>query len=166
MTDIVIKQIQTTEQINAVRGLVYEFVDYAISLDANAKSAQPFQDVDEEMASLPGTFGPPDGAFLLATVDSSPAGCAAFFSHGNGVCELKRMYVRPEFRGLHIGDALTQSLIERAKAREFNKMVLSTFHTMKSAHRVYEKAGFEFCAPTMELPPQYQGKIVFMERDL
>ena len=97
---ISVDQIETAEQIKAARSLVREFMDYALTLDPEAKSASTFAGLDEQLANLPGIFRPPDGAFLLVTVDGSPAGCVAYFSHGNDVCEVERMYVKPEFRGM------------------------------------------------------------------
>lgn len=160
---ISIEQIETAEQIEAVRDLVREFTEFAVTLDPEAKNAHAFAGLEEQLANLPGKFGPPDGAFLLATVDGAPAGCVAYFSHGNGVCEVKRMYVRPGFRGLQLGVKLTQSLIERARAGGYQKIVLDTFHKLEAAQALYARAGFKVCAPTAELPAFYEGKVVFME---
>lgn len=166
MAAISIDQIETTEQIDAVRALVREFTDFAFKLDPGSKNTYAFKGLEEQLAALPGIFGPPDGAFLLVTVDGTPAGCAAFFGHGDGVCEVKRMFVRPEFRGLQLGEKLTRSLIEQARAQGYCKMVLSTFYKLKAAQHLYSKAGFLVCAPTVDLPAQYEGKVVFMERVL
>jgi putative acetyltransferase len=163
---ISIDQIETAEQIEAVRDLVREFTNFASTLDPEAMNAHAFEGLEKQLAELPGIFGPPDGAFLLATVDGVPAGCIAYFGHGNDVCEVKRMYVRPEFRGIQLGAKLTQSLIERARARGYQKMVLDTFHKLKAAQALYAKAGFALCAPTVELPAFYEGKVVFMELNL
>ncbi len=160
---ISIDQIETEEQVDAVRSLVREFTDFASTQDPEAKSGHAFKGLEEQLAALPGIFGPPDGAFLLATVNGAPAGCVAFFSRGDGVCEVKRMYVRPELRGLGLGKRLTRSLIELARARGYRKMVLDTFHTFKAAQGIYASAGFVECAPTMDLPAHYEGKVVFME---
>ncbi len=163
---ISIEQIETVEQFEAVRNLVREFTNFALTLDPDAMDAHAFAGLEEQLADLPGIFGPPDGAFLLATMNGAPAGCVAYFSHGSGVCEVKRMYVRPEYRGYHVGSQLTQSLIERARAQGYQKMVLDTFHKLEAAQYIYAKAGFEVCAPTAELPAFYEGKVVFMELTL
>lgn len=166
MAVIVIKQIETPEDIEAVRALAREFVAYAMTQDPDAQDADAFKGSEAQLAALPGMFGPPDGAFLLATVDGAPAGCVAHYSHGDGVCEMKRMYVRPQFRGLKLGQALVDALLAQARAQGFRRMALDSFHTLEAAHRLCERAGFAFCAPTVELPEKYRGKIVFMERDL
>ena len=160
---ISIDQIETDEQIKAVRALVREFTDFAFTMDPEAKNAHAFEGLEEQLADLPGIFGPPHGAFLLASVDGAPAGCVACFGHGDGICEVKRMYVRPEFRGLKLGEKLTQSLIEWARAQGYRKMVLDTYYKLEAAQALYAKAGFSLCAPTFELPAPYQGKVVFME---
>lgn len=166
MAVIAIGQIETQDEIDAVRALVRDLVAYALTQDPGAAEADAFKGLEDQLAALPGQFGPPDGAFLLATADGAPAGCVAHFSHGDGVCEMKRMYVRPEFRGLKLGEALVEALMARARAQGFRRMVLDSFHTLKPAHHLYEKAGFSFRAPPADLPEKYRGKIVFMERDL
>jgi GNAT superfamily N-acetyltransferase len=163
---ISIEQIDTPEQIDAVRDLVHEFTDLALTLDPAAMKAHDFEGLEQQLADLPGICGPPDGAFLLATVDGAPAGCVAYFNHGNEVCEVKRMYVRPQFRGIQLSEKLTRSLIDRARARGYRKMVLSTFHKLKAAQALYAKIGFVLCAPTIDLPATYEGKVVFMELGL
>jgi putative acetyltransferase len=163
---ITIEQIETAEQTDAMRGLVREFVEYALTLDPEAKNAHAFANLEQQLAELPGIFGPPTGSLLLATVDGTAAGCAAYFGHGSDVCEVKRMYVRPEFRGLHLGEKLIQSLIERAREGGYQKMVLDTFYKLKAAQALYAKTGFVVCAPTIELPDFYKGKVVFMELNL
>jgi GNAT superfamily N-acetyltransferase len=163
---ISIDQIETAEQIESVRILVREFTDFALTLNPEALNAPSFAGLEEQLADLPGIFGPPDGAFLLATVDGTPAGCIAYFSHGNDVCEVKRMYVRPEFRGIQLGEKLTQSLIETARARGYQKIILNTFHKLEAAQNLYAKAGFTLCTPTVELPASDEGKAVFMELNL
>jgi putative acetyltransferase len=163
---ISIDQIETAEQIEAVRTLVREFTDFALTLNPEAMNAQSFAGLEKQLADLPGIFGPPDGAFLLATVDGAPAGCVAYFSHGNDVCEVKRMYVRPEFRGIQLGEKLTQSLIETARAGDYQRIVLDTFHKLKAAQALYAKAGFTLYSPTVAPPASYEGRNVFMELNL
>ena len=160
---ISIDQIETPEQLDAVRALVREFMEFALTEDPQAKTAAAFEGLEEQLAALPGIFGPPDSAFLLATVDGAPAGCGAFFGHEGGTCEVKRMYVRPEFRGLHLGVGLIEALIARARTLGYRRMMLDTFHTMKTAQHIYAKVGFVELAPTRDLPEQYRDKVVFME---
>lgn len=161
-----IVQIQTPAEIEAVRELVREFFAFALTQDPSAKNAPAFAGVEEQLAALPGMFGPPDGAFLLALVDGKPAGCVALRADAPGVCEVKRMYVRPDFRGQRIGESLVAALIETSRALGYDKIVLDTFHTFKAAQHVYCKAGFIEVPPTFDLPDHLLGKVVFMELDL
>ena len=166
MQTMEIVQIETPEEIDAVRHLVREFFAFALTEDPSAKNAPAFAGVDEQLAALPGIFGPPDGAFLLASVDGKPAGCVALRADAPGVCEVKRMYVRPDFRGLRVGKALVAALIETSRALGYRKIVLDTFHTFRAAQYLYRKAGFVEVPPTFDLPEHLLGKVVFMEMDL
>ena len=161
-----IVQMQTPAEIEAVRDLVREFTAFALTQDPKAKEAPAFKGLEAELAGLPGIFGPPDGAFLLVSVNGAPAGCVAIRAHGAGVCEVKRMYVRPAFRGLQLGEALVAALIAKARELGYRKIVLDTFHTLRAAHHLYRKAGFLDVPPTFDLPEHLRGKVVFMEMDL
>ena len=166
MPDISIAQIETAEQIDMVRGLVRDFIDFATTQDASVQASPAFQGIEDQLADLPGIFGPPSGAFLLATVDGVPAGCVAFHAREKGTCEIKRMFVRKQFRGLHLGERLVSALIAQARAQGHKRIVLETFHTLKAAQHLYRKAGFTPCAPFNEVPAHYEGKLVFMEREV
>ncbi|WP_317054913.1 GNAT family N-acetyltransferase [Roseovarius rhodophyticola] len=166
MTRIHLSQIETPDQINAVRDLVREFFDFALTQDPDAGKAHAFDGLEDQLAALPGMFAPPSGGFLLATVGEAPAGCVAFFGHDAQICEVKRMYVRPEFRGLHLGETLISNLISMARTQGYQKIILDTFHTLKAAQHLYEKAGFTFVPPRITLPPEHEGKVVFMEMTL
>ena len=85
---ISIDQIETAEQIESVRILVGEFTDFALTLNPEALNAPSFAGLEEQLADLPGIFSPPSGAFLLATVDGAPAGCVAYFDHGEDAFDL------------------------------------------------------------------------------
>ena len=124
---ITIAQIESEAEVDAVRTLVREFTAFASSLNPDAMESHAFAGLEDQLAALPGVFGPPGGAFLLAQVDGNPAGCIAFFGHDAEVCEVKRLYVRPDYRGLRLGDQLVAALIERARAQGYSKMVLDTY---------------------------------------
>lgn len=166
MAQIVIGQIESAAEIDAARDLVREFTAYALKLDPDAEDSHAFAGVQEQLAALPGMYAPPEGAFLLAQVDGKPAGCVAFFRHDASVCEVKRLYVRPAYRGLQLGDQLVRALIERAQAQGYRKMVLDTYYKLDAAKALYERLGFRIVPPTIDLPPHYDGKVIFMERNL
>lgn len=106
-----------------------------------------FQDVEREMSELPARYGPPEGRLLMAMLDGQVAGCVAMKRLGDGVCEMKRFYVRPAFRGHGIGLQLAQAIIAEARAAGYREMRLDTAPSMQSAIRIYEALGFKDTAP-------------------
>lgn len=114
------------------------FLEYAQSLDFNLC----FQDFETELASLPGKYAPPEGALILALVDGQAAGCIALRKIAADVCEMKRLYVRDAFRGLHIGQMLIARIIEEAAKRHYQYLRLDTAPAMKKAQALYQAFGF------------------------
>ncbi|HJQ37279.1 MAG TPA: GNAT family N-acetyltransferase [Thermoanaerobaculia bacterium] len=123
--------IERAVDLNDVRTL---FLDYANSLGVDLS----FQNFDAELASLPGDYDP----ILIARWNGALAGCVAMHPYGDGVCEMKRLFVRPGFRKHHIGRALALRLIDEARARGYRAMRLDTLPMMQSAMRLYESLGF------------------------
>jgi putative acetyltransferase len=130
----------TAEEVDVARALI---VEYGASLPVDLS----FQNFADELFSLPGAYAPPGGALLLARVDGAAAGCVAFRQLDSAACEMKRLYVRPGFRGLQLGSLLVESAISAARERGFVEMRLDTLATMPAAHRLYERLGFR------EIPP-------------
>jgi putative acetyltransferase len=124
------------------------FREYAASLSFDLC----FQGFEAELKELPGTYAPPRGSLLLALQDGKPAGCGAFRPLGGGTCEMKRMYVRPAFRGLGIGRMLAQSLIAEARAQGYLSMKLDTIQTMVEAITLYRALGFRETDPYTQNP--------------
>ncbi len=162
---LTISQISTPQDIAEVRDLVIEFTTWAISLDPD-EAPPTFDNLERELATLPGDYGPPTGCFLLARDDSRPVGCVAYKSHGNGTVELKRMYVRPDQRGKGTGQHLITALIAQARAHNNRRIVLDSFHTMTSAHNIYRGLGFTDVPAPAGFPPSLLDKVVFMELTL
>jgi carbonic anhydrase len=111
-----------------------------------------FQGFETELAGLPGAYAPPQGCVLLAYCGAKPAGCVALRSLGPGICEMKRLWVRPQFRGLRIGIGLTRAVIETAKARGYGRMRLDTLPQMTEALALYGRFGFEKTVPYTDTP--------------
>jgi ribosomal protein S18 acetylase RimI-like enzyme len=106
-----------------------------------------FQDFDREMAELPGQYRPPMGRLLVATWSGEVAGCVAMKPLGEGLCEMKRFFVRPAFRGKGIGQALAVAIINEARSAGYRAMRLDTVPSMQSAIRIYESLGFRDTEP-------------------
>jgi putative acetyltransferase len=137
-----VKIIQATEksQIKTIKEL---FLEYAKSL--NFKLC--FQDFDNELAELPGSYAPPDGRLFIALLDNKTAGCIALRKFKDGVCEMKRLYVKPQFRGKNIGKKLVELLIGEARKLGYKKMVLDTVPSMQTAQKLYKSLGFKEIQP-------------------
>jgi putative acetyltransferase len=123
------------EMVNLARGL---FREYAASLSFSLD----YQGFEEELASLPGRYAPPSGRLLLAFVGEELAGSVALRDLGEGVCEMKRLYVRPAFRGRGLGRVLAARIVEEGRGIGYRAMRLDTSGDMAAALRVYEGLGF------------------------
>ncbi|UCC78428.1 MAG: GNAT family N-acetyltransferase [Candidatus Zixiibacteriota bacterium] len=135
------------------------FMEYARSLEFNLG----FQDFEEEIAEMPGQYGPPDGCILLAFCDDVPVGCVALRKLEERICEMKRLYVKPEFRRLGIGRTLSVKIIDEAKRLGYDKMRLDTLSTMKEAISIYRQLGFHNIEPYRYNPFEHA---VFLEKDI
>jgi GNAT superfamily N-acetyltransferase len=120
------------------------FQEYEKSLGVNLC----FQNFEQELAGLPGHYAPPDGRLLLAEYEAHLAGCVALHKWETGICEMKRLYLRPAFRGKGLGRALAETIIAEAREIGYQHMRLDTIEPiMKDAVEMYRKLGFREIAP-------------------
>jgi putative acetyltransferase len=119
------------------------FLEYAASLDFKLC----FQDFERELASLPGDYAAPAGRLLIALGEGDAVGCVALRPLEADVCEIKRLYVRPEARGRGTGRALADKIIGEARLIGYKRMRLDAIRTMTAAVRLYESLGFREIEP-------------------
>lgn len=141
------------QQVSIAREL---FLEYAASLGFDLG----FQDFERELDELPGEYAPPEGRLLLAVVGTRPAGCVALRKIDKGICEMKRLYVRPEFRAQGVGRALATAIVDDARRIGYARMRLDTVPGMDAAIGLYNSLGFQSIAPYRYNP--IEGAI-FME---
>ena len=122
-----------------------------------------FQNVDNELAGLPGKYARPGGVVLIAWDRTDAAGAVAYRMVEPGVCEMKRLYVRPAFRGRDIGRELANELIDDAQSRGYRTMLLDTLASMQSARALYRALGFRPVEAYYENP---LPGTMYMARDL
>ena len=157
MTAIEIRQAQTDSDIIAARGIFREYEAW-LGLDLC------FQGFEDELKNLPGKYSSPSGRLYLAYVDDELAGCIALRALEDGVCEMKRLFVREQFRGQRLGQRLIEKLIADAREIGYRRMRLDTFPPkMGKAVRLYESYSFREIAPYYDNPNE---GVLFMELDL
>lgn len=149
-----------TTQIDATRLI---FRDYAAGLGIDLC----FQDFDAELLDLPGDYAPPRGALLLALVNGVVAGCCALrpidSSDYVNAAEMKRLYVRPGFRGLGLGRQLAEAILDAARLAGYDAVLLDTLDDMEIARAMYQELGFK------EIPPYYHNPLAgahYLKADL
>lgn len=150
----------TPAEFDALRDI---FREYAASLNVDLS----FQDFKHELTVLPSEYAEPRGALLMARVDGEVAGCCALrpmdaVDYPNA-CEMKRLFVRPGFRGLGLGRQLAELIMESARLAAYDYVLLDTLDDMEAARTLYEDLGF------VEIPPYYHNPIAgahYLKADL
>jgi putative acetyltransferase len=147
---------ESTVELAHIRTL---FAEYGASLHFSLC----FQRFEEELAGLPGAYARPEGCLLLALQEDEVAGCAALRKSAEGVAEMKRLFVRPTFRGKGLGRVLAEAILDEASKAGYRSIKLDTIDSMKEAIALYRDLGFETTSPYTYNP--IPGA-VFMERSL
>ncbi|CAH0995326.1 hypothetical protein EMA8858_01447 [Emticicia aquatica] len=133
--EIVVQKIASHQDLEDVKQLFREYANF-LQVDLC------FQGFEEELAKLPAKYAEPEGAIFLAKVNDKPAGCVGLWKLEDGVCEMKRLYVKKEFQGIGLGKTITLKLIEEAQLKGYNKMKLDTLKRLKTANLLYHSLGF------------------------
>ena len=136
MIDTRIIAATTPTQIEQARALFREYAEATGHCEC-------FEGFVREVEGLPGQYAPPNGQLLLAEVDFRPAGCVVLREIDGGICEMKRLYVQPEFRNRKLGRQLAEAIIAAARTLGYRTMRLDTLSTMTAAHALYQSLGFQ-----------------------
>ena len=154
---IVIRPVEDAGELDYFRRMALEYVTWLdVDLD--------FQDLEGELAGLPGKYAEPEGCILLAFINAEPAGCVALTPlEGTRICEMKRLWVRPGHRGLKLGRRLAKAIIQAGSERGYSVMRLDTLARLEAAIAIYRELGF------YETEPYYHNPldgVLFMECQL
>jgi putative acetyltransferase len=133
-------RVRTPPTVATARRLFREYV-------AEVATPECFEGFEEEVAALPAPYHPPAGALLLAEVGGRPAGVVGIRRRSSRICEMKRLYVRPVFRGLGLGRALASRIVAEARRLGYTRMRLDSLESMAVARAMYRSLGF------VEIPP-------------
>lgn len=153
---LIISAVQSGQDWLAARRL---FEEYAASLSYNLC----FQGFSKELEEIESIYGPPGGALLLARFDGQPQGCVGLRPREVGTCEMKRLYLRPDYRRGGNGRTMALAIIDEARRLGYERMRLDTLPTMQAAIPLYRSLGFR------EIEPYYENPIegtLYMELDL
>ena len=132
---IKLKTVESAEHLVQARALLLEYGD-------SRKDDPALVDFSEEINNLPGEYAPPAGNIILAYCDEELAGCVAVHKLDDDICEMKRLYVAPRFRGKGIGRSLVMAILEQARMIGYARMRLDSIPSMKAAQTLYESIGF------------------------
>ena len=144
------------DYIEEVKELIIEYIN---SLNRDLS----FQNINSELNSLKTKYSYPNGRIITAIVGDKVVGCVAFYKHSSKRCEMKRLYVKKEYRNLKIGNTLVENIISLAKKDGYLEMVLDTIKPLTSAINLYKKFGFQ------EIKPYYSNPmpdVIYMKLDL
>jgi len=159
---IEIYPVETDKDLEIVKGLLEEYVASWFEFDGPVHEKE-VEKARGQMENLFNHFGPPDGCLLFARYGEEVAGCVALEKLNDSVCQMKRLYVKPEFRGLKIGRELAERVIEQARRIGYERMRIHTVTALERANRLYKSLGFNEIDP-YEYTPREDA--VFMELKL
>ena len=151
-----IKIIDGTKHLKEVKQLIIEYTKF-LNRDLS------FQSIDDELKNLSEKYLPPEGRLLCAEIDGKIIGCVAYHKHNSDRCEMKRLFVREDYREHHAGKKLVEEILKFAKSDGFKEIVLDTITPLKSAIGLYKKFGFVETEPYYDNP---MSDVVYMKKIL
>ena len=151
-----VKIIDGTKHLQEVKKLVIEYANF-LNRDLS------FQNIDDELKDLAKKYSPPEGRLLCAEIDGKIIGCVAYHKHNSERCEMKRLFVREDYREHHAGKKLVEEILKFAKSDGFKEIVLDTIMPLKSAIALYKKFGFVETEPYYDNP---MSDVVYMKKIL
>ena len=155
---IVVSGLEHPEQIV---DLFTEYTKMLVEVEPSFAGYLEQQNYQHEIEDLPDKYGSPDGILHLILADGKPAGCIGLRKLDETRCEMKRLYVRPEYRRHQLGDQLVQRILQDARNLGYKEMLLDTLPQLDSAIRLYQRHGFEFVACYNDSPVEstlFMGK--------
>ncbi len=153
---VTIQEAASATELDMIRGLFREYEEF-LQVDLC------FQGFEQELANLPGKYAPPHGALLLALNNDQPIGCVTLRKLEDGICEMKRLYVKPQGRGTGLGRILANEIISIARQHGYSTMRLDTLDSLTEAIGLYQRLGFR------QVPPYYDNPLpgaLYWELDL
>lgn len=141
----VIRAVDSPHEYRTARALFEEYAGW-LGIDLS------FQDFEAELADLPRQYGPPEGRLLVAECDGAAAGCVGVRRFSDDICEMKRLYVRPESRGSGVGRMLAEASVAQARQLGYARMRLDTLPSMTAANSLYRSLGFREIEPYRHNP--------------
>lgn len=155
-----VRLIDARDHLDGFLMLLKEYTDGILRQDGEVAKTLSSQHIEDELNDVEKKYGFPGGRMYIALVDDKIAGCVALARTDDDYCELKRLYVRPEYRGRHLSRMLCDKVIADAKSAGYKYMRLDTFPFMKNAVQLYERYGFDYIQRYNDNPAQ---NAVFMQ---
>jgi GNAT superfamily N-acetyltransferase len=157
-----ITQVADPIQIAFAQELVREYFSWFFALVPGSETDPTFRGWESELEAIPGACVPPRGSYLLATLNGQPAGCVTLKPVDPDHCELKRLYVRPAFRGHNVGKQLVHAFMQNARGLGYKYAVLDSHRSMATAHDIYRISGFNVVEAPPDFPEDLRQSVIFM----
>lgn len=158
-----IRLIHAKDDLDGFLVLLKEYTDGILQLDDEVARTLSSQHLEDELNDVEKKYGFPSGRMYVALVDDEIAGCVALTRTDDHYCEIKRLYVRPKYRGQHVSRILCDKIIADAKSIGYKYMRLDTFPFMQNAIRLYERYGFDYIQRYNDNPAE---NAIFMQLTL